>query len=262
MDSISQKISALTFCSQRGIGVVFLLSLMPFLTALCLALIIMGSVLTLDQRLKQLCRETLIVAQEKSATSLKTLLQLNPLAQQLRLKKRTTEIAYAAAIASGNKVLALRLRAELAKIQIQREQLDRMQRLILRRQDVSNLMALQNVKAQLRAVLFQLIKPTLFLHEIYFSRMNHVSLAVKPDMPDLAPVYELQAKFEEQQTLSVFWNWSVYSRVTELRRYPLSFARECSVTLTKRKNQWNPLLRTDKLLLKDSSPFSSSSASF
>ncbi len=262
MDPISENFPIRITRSSRGFGLILILSLMPLIISLSLVVLIMGAGLNIDQRLKKICRDQLITAQQKSGASMTRLLFLNPVAKNLRIKKRMTEIAYAPAVASGNKVLALRLRAELAEIQLQRQQVDLQQKMILRQQTLTNWLALQQAKSHLRSALDHLIQPGLFDRRILFPKLKHVSLAVTPDLPDIAPIYELKTPFEEEQTLSLFWNWSVQSRSESLRRYPLSFQRECSVTLTKRKNQWSPLLRTDKLLLKDFSPFSSFSASF
>jgi hypothetical protein len=236
---------------QKGSIVICLLTLLAVILPFCFVVVLLTSALSVDQQMKKICRDQLIQAEQKSAVTLVTLLKLNPTATLLRLKKQQTEIALAAAIASANKPLVLKMMAQLKQIHSQRLKLDQLQKNLLQRQSISNRLAIQTTQMQLQRFLNQNIKDAVFLHTINFTQSKSIGLAVQPDIPDIAPVYETVSDFEDQQTLSVYWKWALQAAQPSLKKYRLSLLRECSVTLTKGMMQWKPLLKTDRSLLRD-----------
>ncbi|MFN7905351.1 MAG: hypothetical protein ACK5P5_09220 [Pseudobdellovibrionaceae bacterium] len=237
--------------NQNGFVTVFLLATLPVIVGLIAAVTVMTSSLNLDQQLKKTCREELIRSQENSAKSLDRLFNLNPMALKLRFQKHAAQIALAAAVASLNQVAIAKYTKELLKIERARQRLHRIQQTILQRQNIANHMGLNRVQIALAASLAATVHGNFFTEHIQFTGRKHVGLAVEPDQPDTAPIYELQNPFEEKQTLSIFWKWKVQGIQPVLKKLSLQFQRECSVTLIQRNHKWQPLLRRDKLLLRD-----------
>lgn len=236
---------------QNGSIVICLLTLLAVIMPLCFVVITMSAVLSLDQQMKKICRDQLIQAEQASSLTLEALFKLNPSAKLLRSQKQQTERRLAVAMASANKPLIAQLLLELKRIHAQRVTLDQVQKHFLQKQTFSNQTAVQLVQIRLKKFLQQNIRDIFFRQNIQVIKTKSVGLAVRPDFSDIAPVYETMPNFEEKQTLSVSWKWGLQAVQPSLQKYRLNFSRECSVTLTKRMMKWNPLLKTDKFLLKD-----------
>ena len=111
------------------------------------------------------------------------------------------------AIASDNPGMAAEAQARILQIQMQQRTLDLEQKALIYRADISMTFGIQKVLSQLKSQNQNLQSrlPDFFNYRIHHLQSNPTFLAVKPDIPELAPVYELKQHFEDSQALSVSW---------------------------------------------------------
>lgn len=175
------------------------------------------------------------------APLLESLLSLNPKAQWLRQEQLQNLRDIAAATASKNPAaLALATRQYLA-VRKKQTELDGRQKQLIRQ---SNRILAENhfsTSAKIRTEALKASNPLLKLH---FQSLNGRAprLAVQPDLPDLAPIYNLASDFAEAQALAHQWNYRLEVRAPFSRFLPgtFDFKKACAVSLRKEHLKWSP----------------------
>jgi hypothetical protein len=201
-DSIQAQLN-----NQKGFVQVLFVSLLPVLLTGFLFVLFSQFILKNWMESLHICRTELLSAQKRTSVPLSTLMKLNNLAKALRIALRTAQIELAIGIATENAAQIAKATADILRIQNQQKQLDLYQKALILQGNLEMNRGLQSVATKLRAQdhALQARLPDIFGFRIYSILPVHAKLAVKPDKPDIAPVYELLPEFTKQQTLSVSW---------------------------------------------------------
>lgn len=241
--------------NQKGFVTVWALAFLPCLFVMGLGLLLTQYLTTNWKQSVHICRTELLVTQETAARHLKTLLHLNPAALALRISMKQAQIQYASAVATANPTLAAVFLLRIASIHRKQKALDKMQKVIIARANSemsSGLLAVQTkIREQNRRNQGRL--PDSFSFDVITYPLNFKSLAVKPDLPDIAPLYELRQNFEAEQNLSVSWrsSFAVQSKMEKPWFQNRNRKKDsCSVTLKSVQNRFESVLVEDKHLSK------------
>lgn len=193
--------------SQKGFATALLLVALPALLAGLMFFVFSGFLVKNWMQSLHTCRSELMRTQELASQDLNALMKLNPLAKTLRLRLKLAYIKLAAAIAHYNWGMAAQARLEIAQIQAQQRQLDLTQKALIQMANVKMAMGLYKAYQSLRMQnqINQTRIPWFFSFRIDPRPPSPVLLAVKPDIPEVAPVYELKNPFSRSQALSLSW---------------------------------------------------------
>lgn len=113
---------------DRGFALVLLLALLPALLSGFAALLLTLGLVQTRSKLRNSCRRTLLGGLESAGRELKTLIDLNTPAQELRTSISVTKAAISAASAAGQVEVAAALEVKLRSLQVQQILLDLRQR--------------------------------------------------------------------------------------------------------------------------------------
>lgn len=195
--------------NEKGFIQIFLLSLLPIVLSGILVLLFSQFFLKNWMESVHICRTELLATQKATQDHLERLMDLNPMAKSLRiaLKMAQIQLAIAIAMTPPNPALVAKAKAEIARIQQQRKQLELLQKSTILAANLEMARGVQSVvsKLRLQSQKLQSRLPDLFEFRIHSIRPFPTTLAVRPDKPDIAPVYELQKPFTQKQALSVSW---------------------------------------------------------
>jgi hypothetical protein len=227
--------------NQKGFALVLMISLLPVVMAGAACLFVFVGLL--EDRIvpKNACRRHLLMGLEQISTPLRTLMNLNPQAVQLRVQMKAALSALAAATAAGNPPAMARALRWVQKVRQQQRLLDRQQKILLRSAETLLRLAHDRAGAALRQ------KPIGFLKTENL-RPSAVRVAVRPDVPTTAPVYVFEDDFETRQTLAYEWQSRFVLRgplanfLTASGRFP----DVCAATLTKETWPWQARLNEDR----------------
>lgn len=249
------RADSLALKSQGGFALVFLLAFLPLLLTGCFALLFSQFLFKNWMESLQICRTELLNSQKRTATQLEALIKLNPLAANLRTALLNARIQLAAAIASKNFPLAAKIQADIIRIEKQRSQLDQHQKSLIRLAEQQMSSGVDRVRRRLRS---QDQTNQSRASEFFSSRLQGIQtrdpgLAVQPDQPDTAPVYELRKPFEENQALSVSWRHEFQTRKPEKYKWIQNRHKkqnQCSASLRPAQSRFREVLTADKFFLK------------
>ena len=180
------------------------------------------------------------------------LLALNPLAQSLRFRLQLLKVQFAAAVLSDNIVLAAQISQLIIQTKEQQQVLRfKQQALINFGQSYAQIQLLKSYKnfisksRQKSAAWSEILN----IQDSIALNTFKPLLAVSPDSTtDIAPVYELNPDFENQQRITAFWTlWffakpSFQTLVKTNQMWSLKCASE-----PQNKQQLKPLVKADKL---------------
>lgn len=239
--------------SESGFSTTLMVSLLPVLLAGFMFFLLSGFLVKNWMQSLHICRVNLMETQKKVSIDLKNLMDLNTLAKSLRLQLRQAHIKLVLAIAQENWPLVAQTRLEIYQIQARQKQLDLTQKALIQLANVKMTSGVFKVYQELRRQnqIIQTRLPWFFNFRITPSIPRPVVLAVKPDVPDIAPVYELKPSFSEAQALSVNWISSFSSgngdRMTWIKNSH-SKRDSCSISLMEQNNRYSIKMIADKLL--------------
>ncbi len=227
--------------SNKGFASILMLTALPVLLAALMFFAYSSFLVKNWMQSLHICRSGLIQTQKEVALDLEALLRLNPVAQTLRLRLKMAYVKLAAAIASQNWGLAAQARIEIAQIKAQQKKLDLAQKLLIQkanlRMKMGSFRAYQELRSQ-NAFIAQRL-PWFFSYSIQAQMPRPNVLAVKPDTPEMAPVYELKNAFERLQALSVSWSSRFASgEQKDMKWISNKHIRKdfCSITLSSKDN--------------------------
>ena len=134
-------------------------------------------------------------------------MNLNPLAQSLRLSLKIAKVKLAMALISYNPQAVAKFTLEINQIQARQKKLDGLQKLLIQSANFKMQRGSYQVFKQLRtqSQSLQGKLPDFLKYKITPMAPIPVVLAVKPDRPDVAPVYGLKDPFSPSQRLSIYW---------------------------------------------------------
>ena len=164
-----------------------------------------------------ICRTELLETQEKAGKTLKQLMDLNNTARSLRIALKIAEAALIAAYATENPAIIAEAQVQVDQIKLQQKALDALQKSLILRANTQLFTGVQKAARLLRE---QDQWNQAHMSDILSFKIRHIlakptTLAVKPDQPDVAPVYELKNDFTEAQALHVSWTSEFQTRWKE-----------------------------------------------
>lgn len=229
--------------NQKGFALTIILALLPVLIGGMLVVLFAMNYMKMNARHLYLCRSAHLEDQKQVAALLQQLLDLNPKAKDLREKRRLAEEAldaamssgqpYAIAVAQAGKTLVIGMQTVL-DLQ-QRQLIGNSNRLLYQGHSSMQQQLRQTIKKDLAS-----LKP--FIKSSFELKSNSPpQLAVRPDKPDLAPVYNTYPDIEERQALAHQWQYSldVAGFLETFLHGKQSFEKNCAVTVAKQGKKWN-----------------------
>lgn len=233
--------------NEKGFAVAMIMALLP---VFIVGLIVMFSVVNATQTdlaVKHMCRKEGLSAQKRVAPLLSTLLNLNPLAQSLKMQLLAAEAALAVAVAQQNWFAAATQSKKISEIKQKRKELDIRQKQIIEQSNLILERNHSNTKIRLRQTL-QARSNVLMNLKIRDFKGKAPQLAVRPDSSDTAPTYSPKEEFEQKQSLAHEWQYrlSVRRPFSIFVSNEFDFKKSCSVTLVKEISKWQPTVSKGK----------------
>ena len=240
--------------SCDGFALTSFLIMIPFILLLMMCTLLFTGFLTFDQSLKKVCREELWKLQDRDQKKIQKILALNPLAQKLKSEHNLLLLRLAQATALGRVEMMAYLSAQITRVQRHRARLDQVQKLILESSRRDRNLDVLRLRSRLLKTAKFLERSPYFETKLLLSTQVLSPMAVRPTSPELAPSYELQVPFREQQ--SVYVNWKIFfqngSHISQRLPFRWIWKRECGVTLEKvdRGDSWKKIIRADRFFWK------------
>lgn len=240
--------------AQEGFATVMLLSLLPLLLAGGFALFCAFGFLKSDLATLNICRAKQMEVQNKVGRNLAKLLALNPRALKLRLAEARAEKALAAAMESGNPAAIAAAEAYLLSVQMRRQALDLRQRSLIATANSWLVNGSQNLQRELRQEWWRHNSnlSSWLQNSLQLKPPMVPTLAVKPDLPEVAPLYELQPDFAEAQAWLQSWSFRLQTTAwaAKFLKFNGGFERSCTTSLYPEGETWIARMKKDKSLLK------------
>lgn len=234
------KSNSLSLKNKSGFVLAFFLFLIPLFLAGFFVLSTTIQWHQIHSELESHCLKLQNQSFFRQRNKLKQLLGLNPMAKKLSAEKMAVQLKIAAAVASGQIELVSILKVKLEKILIQQEKLaQKQQQILMQSREEFARQSLQITKTLLQ--LQQKIRSrTNPLWKLEFSSPHgkHPRLAVTAVSTDIAPVYELEMDFENQQSWLVHWTTQLKpgSSMSALLHFNHEVSQQCRMTLSKDQN--------------------------
>ncbi len=216
------------------------------LVVLCFALICY--VIQYKTKMRSHCLSQVIEIQKNLVRSEESLFALNPVAKALRLR---LQLAYSAlAAAAGNPAAMASIELEINQIILQKKELDIIQKLIIKTAKLN----LDFRTNQLAFELAQTSKGMSSIWNFYIESFTNVrqsqkpQVAVVPDSPELAPVYELAADYKLRQTVAYHWQMCFRTKknAQEVLKSENIFEMSCESSAESKRGTWDILINADK----------------
>jgi len=167
------------------------------------------------------CRSELLDTQAAVRKNLEKLMALNPEVRALRIALNEAYVELAAAAAAENPGWAAEVQRRINQIKMQQRQIDAQQKFYIM---TSNLKMANGAQKVIRLLHEQDQWNQSHLPSMLSFRIRNIApkltlLAVKPDIPDVAPVYEPKNDFTQEQELRVSWISEFQTQPTERFRW-------------------------------------------
>jgi hypothetical protein len=238
--------------NEKGFVTVFALSLMPLILAAGFAVFFSYFLSQNWMQSLHSCRTVLLETQESAGKDIERLLSMNSTAKALRLSLAASQTALAAALAHLNFPVAIQLSKTIKQIRHQQRLLDQAQKAVLLSAKYKMAMGIFRAKQALARQNLQVQKrlPSFFRFSITDVRQSHPHLAVKPDSPDLAPVYELEPGFKDRQALHLSWKSQFTTKGREQKWFNNTHQKKdaCSASLKEQTGKFQAVLNAAKSL--------------
>ncbi len=224
--------------NSRGQGIVIFITILPVAVSLIFLTQKTYTILLKKSQTSHICRKGLLAYQEVQQQGLNKLLELNPLASQLRLKRSLAEKAYRTAIRLGQpKAIAAALIVK-TKIITRQKALATKQKMILEQTNLSSHFILKKLKNDLKSVLHLKENPQL---------KGNLSLQVYPSpSKSESPNYITRTNFTKKQNLQIVWNLNLFTNADNFSQFKTFLSKpiqvNCSASLIKEDLKWIPTL--------------------
>lgn len=240
--------------SENGFASILLLAILPLILAGGLALFAFFAFIKLDLATLNICRAKQLEVQNKVAKNLERLLRLNSQALRLRFAQAHAEKVLAAALKTALPPAIAAAEARLLSIKLRRQSLDLRQKNII---DEANLRVQRGATGLAKELHYEAQRHTAPLASWFQGRLSLgtskiPSLAVKADLPEVAPLYELLPEFAEAQAWTQRWHldFATTSWVRKYLMFKQRFARACTTSLYPDGAQWMARMKKDKSSLR------------
>lgn len=202
-----------------------------------------------------ICRTELLSTQRKAGAKLQELMGLNSTAERLRVELAEAQERRREAMASRNPILAAKAQADIVRIKGEQAALDREQKALIANADQEMSSGVNRVVVKIRRQSQELQSklPDLFAFQIRNIQGSPQTLAVHPDRPETAPVYELKNSFKEAQALHVSWNSEFKTKSPEKYRWIQNRHKKqdgCDASLEKDSDRYREILIEGKSSLR------------
>jgi hypothetical protein len=192
---------------QNGFAATVFLTILPALLAGLFFLLFSQYYLKNWTQSLYTCRSELLDTQAAVRKNLEQLMALNPEVRALRIAFHAAEVELAAATAAEDPAGIAEAERQIEQIKKQQRQIDARQKYYIQTSNLKMAGGVQKVIHLLRGQdqWNQSHMPNILSFRIRSISPKLALLAVKPDIPDVAPVYELKNDFTQEQELRVSW---------------------------------------------------------
>lgn len=215
------------------------------IVSLLLALIVATSSaqILLDHRLEmtQTCRKGGLQVQEIAGDAIKKILSLNPHSRSLRIRLHLAEAKLAQALISMNPALVALARTELAQVQNEQRQLDRLQKAILTEANARMSDSAYGILGKLNRSANEIKRKSSDWADLQMRLLppRIPKIALQEEDRRLAPAYRPREDFESEQRLQ--FSWSQSYRLKGFFEARHNSTTDCQTTLE--VNTWIPKIR-------------------
>lgn len=240
--------------SSQGFATVVLLSLLPLVLAGGMALFCVFGFLKSDLATLNLCRTKQMEVQNRVGRNLTKLLALNPRALKLRISEARAQKALLAAMESGAPPAIAAAEAYLLSVQMRRQALHLRQRALIETANTWLTAGGENLQQELRQEWWRHTNglSSWLQNTLQLNSADVPELAVHPDLPETAPLYELNAGFNDAQAWKQSWSFRLKTTAwaAKFLKFNGGFERSCTTSLYAEGETWNARMKKDKSLLK------------
>ncbi len=203
--------------NQKGNTLVLFLTLLPVIISACLFLIFSTRLIKNWMQGNHICRSELLKAQNQVKSNLDQLMALNPTAQNLRNQLEQEKKELEIALISENPIAIGVAQAKIVRTSLAKAKLDFKQKGLIAIANHHMQSATDRTMAQLQQINATNKNEKRNWYRLKLSNLigRANRLAVKPDAPDVAPIYELNSNFSMDQAISVSWISSFETSSTE-----------------------------------------------
>lgn len=187
---------------------------MPLILICLLSFSFLSALIEFKTQARSICLTESLNIQKKLSEGESSLFALNPQALLLRETLLSLKLQLIAAVAAENYPEIVRLTIEINKTIKLQKFLDAQQKKIIIM--TSSLLDLNTYQLLLK--IQSNLNKSAFNWDFYLNIISHVKfmskpiMAVKPDAPDLAPIYELKANYKQLQNLAYQWQFNVSTK--------------------------------------------------
>ncbi len=212
--------------NQNGQSIILLLIILPYLISFVLAGVLFYKTLLQKSESLHICRLGIIEYQTAQLSGLNSLLQLNPIAKGLRVKRKNAETAYLAAKKSKvPKLIAAALAYKLTVIAEQKAFHLQQKTIIWLAQSRANEILL-NTKFN--------ISQLTYTFKIQIIGNSKLKIKKQPRSSS-SPDYLVRSQFSKKQNVNIKWE-------NNLLRNTLPLPVSCGATIIRKDNKWKTSL--------------------
>lgn len=236
--------------NKKGFATITLLLFLPLFCLVVFSFAFIGYVIQYKTKMRSLCLKDSVALENAITNHEENLFKLNPLAQALRTQLQWAYVRLALAVAAEDGVSIAAITFEITQIKARQEQLDLAQRTLIQlaNLDIQRQLFLLDFKLQ------QSLSDTQSIWHFYIEsftviRRTHTpNLSVRPDSPDVAPVYELTPDYIDAQHVAYKWQHLFKTKKTG----QVFIAQEsilemsCSASAKKEGGTWSTQISVDK----------------
>lgn len=233
--------------NNNGFVTTLILIFLPLVISLILYFFISEALILLQKKPLYVCRTEGLQAFHQYSVNLNKLFDLNPKAQQLRLKLKILQAEKAAAIAQGNLPLAGMLETQIETVRAIQLKLDLKQRALILKMETELNAKAKVIDINLNSALVKFKKELtsfLVLNGKTLPDSSFISVEIVPDQSGIAPVYETKSNFTSIQAKA--WSWQIQLSPHPIWKKWFNFNwrinSQCTVSLTQNLDQFSETL--------------------
>ncbi len=234
----------------KGSAAVFMLTIIPIFFLLGFTFALSGFYIQLKSRVRKTCIEDSIQIQRNIILSEKELFALNALSTTLRVQLIAEHAELALQIYAENPIGIAKANYQINSIRLQQQNLDRLQKGMIRAAEVQARLATESMLGRIRS---HFVEMGLFW-KFYITITESVQLwqspeiAVRPDIDETAPNYELKQDYKSKQQLVLFWQhyFRTNNQAQKLLESDARTEMTCGAGPSKKGEKWSVEIKGDK----------------
>jgi hypothetical protein len=235
---------------HQGFATVIFMALIPLLIAAGWGVFFCIGFLKADMATLNVCRSEQLAIMNKVGNDLGKLFDMNTRARNLRLEYQIAEYNLDIATSSGNPYAIAGAEANFLRLQMQREALAFRQNVIIQSANLKLVMGTPQISQSISQEWQKHLSPLAPWLDSSFSvvQLKVPTLAVQPDIPDMAPAYERLPQFEEAQSWVHSWQLQVHGKgwLKKFLTFGGRFQRSCATSLYDENSSWIAKLKKVK----------------